>query len=826
MADIDVERVLQQLTVDEKVALTAGSDFWHTVPIPRLGVPSIRVSDGPNGVRGTKFFDGIPAACLPNEVGLAATWNNDLMAEIGELLAEEAKAKGAHVLLGPTLNIQRSPLGGRAFESFSEDPLLSGKLTASYVKGLQSKNIAATLKHYVCNDQENERHSVNVIVSERALREIYLQPFQIATREANPKCYMTSYSRLEGKHGTEQKRMMEDVLRREWGWDGLIMSDWFGVTTTSDSINAGLDLEMPGPTVWRGPLLKSALYSKNVTPNTLDERVRNILKLVKYAAGAGIPADNVESGRNIPETGAFLRKLAAETCTLLKNDKSVLPLSKSKKVLIIGPSARIANYCGGGSASLKPYYAISPYDAFVEKLGKDNVEFTIGAYSHKLHPSISPMLVPFESGEKVKMSVYLESPEIKDRKPVDSKSLDDFKAMYFDYTIPVKDHKGPVYMKFEAVVKVPESGKYSFGISGPASYKLYLDGELILDDWTNKDTSIPSDIFAGEESVAESELIQNQEHKITVEFKSAAASLSGYGSIDLGFVKCIDPVASIKEAADLAKNYEQVVVVTGTNKDWESEGHDRTSIDLPPHNDALVEAVIAANPNAVIIVQSGSAVALPWADRAATILHGPFGGNEVGNGIADIVFGDVNPSGKLPITYPRRIEDTPAFFNYSSDKGRVLYGEDVYVGYRYYEKKRVEPQFAFGHGLSYTTFKIENASASAIIDGKITISVDVTNTGKLAGAETVQVYVSQDKPSLNRPVKELKGYTKVFLQPGETKKSTVVLEVKYVTSYWNELEDSWTSDAGDYTVLVGNSSVGPFVNSNFSVPKTTYWRGA
>ena len=354
---LDVEHVLSELTPNEKLTLLAGmspprkglasltplgTDWWHTKAIPRLKVPALRMTDGPNGVRGTRFFNGVPAACFPCGTALGATFNIELLEKAGKLMAEESKAKGAQIILGPTINMQRSPLGGRGFESFSEDPVLAGQAAAAVVRGMQAEGIAATIKHFVCNDQEHERLAVNSVISQRALREIYLKPFQIVVKESNPAAFMTAYNKVNGIHASESAFLLGAVLRGEWKWEGLVMSDWYGTYSVSEAINAGLDLEMPGPSRWRTDALTHALRSKKVLPFTLDQRVRELLKFINWTERSGVPENAPEEGRDIPETGEFLRKVAAETIVLMKNEKQVLPLSKDKTVRIqFGPSLRL-----------------------------------------------------------------------------------------------------------------------------------------------------------------------------------------------------------------------------------------------------------------------------------------------------------------------------------------------------------------------------------------------------------------------------------------------------------------------------------------------------
>lgn len=827
---LNVEETIDKLTLDEKISLLAGGDTWHTVAIDRLNVPSIRTSDGPNGIRGTRFFDSVPAACLPASLGLGATWDVDLLYKVGELLAEESKAKSVHVVLAPTINIQRSPLGGRSFESFSEDPLLSGKLAVQYVKGLQDNKVAACIKHFVTNDQENGRMGSNSVVTDRALREIYLKPFEIAVREANPKAFMTAYNKLNGVHVSEHA-ILSETLRGEWKWKGLVMSDWFGTYSTSDAVNAGLDLEMPGPARWRGQQLNHAVLSNKVTTETLDERVANVLELVKYGQESNIPFNGPETTNNTGKTRALLRKLVADSTVLLRNDGDILPLDKTKTVAVIGPNAKMTSYCGGGSASLRPYYTVSPFEGITSKIGSEP-EYTVGAYAHKELPDFAALLTS-ESGETGIWDVkfFAEASGEPNRTPFDSLTIEQTKLFLFDYTHKLIPDNNVFYADATATLHVPEDGVYDFGMTVLGTAKLFVNNECVL-DCTKDQEDGPS--FFGEgtkEKIGHIELKAGTGYPVRLEFGSQATSpresgglvSNGGGAVQAGCAKQADAQALIDDAVKLASSTDQVILFSGLNMVWESEGYDRPDMSLPPHNDELIGAVLDANPNTVVIIQSGAPVEMPWAHKAKAILHATFGGNETGNGIADVIFGDVNPSAKLPITYPHKVQHTPSYYNFGHPK-RTLYGEDVFVGYRHYEKVDRDVLFPFGHGLSYTSFELKNLEVKKTGE-TVTVTVDVKNTGTKNGAETVQVYVSQETPSIVRPVKELRGFSKVCLAAKESKTVSVELDINQATSFWNEYISKWTSEAGKYGVHVSNSSAGKLLEGDFEVTKTRNWRG-
>lgn len=401
--------------------LEIGYDFWHTAPLPRFNVPSVRVSDGPNGVRGTKFFDGVRAACLPCGTGLAATWDQSLLYDAGVLIGQECLAKGAHCWLVPTVCIQRSPLGGRGFESFAEDPYATGKLAAAYIRGAQSTGVISTIKHFAANDQEHERISVNAVMSERALREVHLLPFQIAIADSAPGAVMTCYNKVNGQHLSESKEMLDGLLRREWGWKGLIMSDWFGTYSTAEALNAGLGLEMPGTTRLRGPLLELAISSRKVSRATLDERARTVLEFVQRARKAEVSA--VESTRDFPEDRRLNRKLAADSIVLLKNESGLLPLNPQTltSVALIGPNMKTAAFCGGGSASLQPYYSTSPYQGITSQLPPGvEVLYETGATSYAFIPELEASEVRTPEGQPgLRMRFYRDPPSVQERRVVE-----------------------------------------------------------------------------------------------------------------------------------------------------------------------------------------------------------------------------------------------------------------------------------------------------------------------------------------------------------------------------------------------------------------------
>jgi beta-glucosidase len=838
MSDFNVDEVLAQLTLTEKIGLLAGIDFWHTYPIPRLGVPSLRMSDGPNGARGTKFFDSIPGAVLPNGTGIAATFNKELIKEGGKLIGVENKHKGAHISLGPTTNMQRGPNGGRGFESFSEDPYLAGIASSQVINGIQSEKVAATLKHYVCNDLEDERNSSDAIVTPRAMREIYLEPFRLAVKNANPKAIMTAYNKVNGEHVSQSAKYLKDVLQEEWGWDGTIMSDWFGTYTSKESLENGLDIEMPGPAKQRTQdAISSMIVSREIHIKDLDERARNVLKLVKFGLESGIPENAPEDAENnTPETSALLRKLGAETIVLLKNEDNLLPLKKEDKVAVIGPNAKVSSYSGGGSASLLPYYTVNPYEGVANKIGS-NPPYTIGAEGFLSLPPLGEQLKNPKTGEKGYHLNFYQNPVgfNGDREKFDEFDLITSFHILFDYLNPkIKDDV--FYGDFEGIFTPEETGEYEFGVTVYGTAQIFVDDKLVVD---NKTKQSPGTLFFNSGTIEEKGRINlegGKDYKVRIEFGSgktftvrdagSGVDLSGHGGIVFGARKVIDAKQEIQNAVKLAQSVDKVILNIGLNSEWESEGYDRKDLQLPGYTNELVSAVLAANPNTVVVNQSGTPVEFPWLKDAKALVHAWFGGNELGNAIADVLYGDVNPSGKLSLTFPLKFEDNPAYLNFKTERGRVLYGEDIFIGYRYYEKLQRRVAFPFGYGLSYTTFAFSDLKVSVDeASDKLTVSVKVKNTGSVAGKEVVQIYIGKTETDVIRPVKELKGFEKVDLQPGEEKVVTSELVLKDSVSFFDEYQDAWSQVAGEYQALVGPSSDDVELIEKFNVEKSKFWTG-
>jgi beta-glucosidase len=618
------------------------------------------MTDGPHGVRTS--LDGMerkigPATSFPTGVSIASTWDPALVERIGQALGKEARGMDCDILLGPCVNIVRSPLGGRNFESYSEDPYLAGCIATAFIKGAQSQQVGTSIKHFACNNQENERFRGSSEVDERTLREIYLPAFEMAVKDAQPWTVMCSYNRINGTYASENYHLLTEILKDEWGFEGIVISDWGAVHATDQSVNAGMEIEMPGPARYFGDLLKAAVHIWKVSPDRIDEGVRRILRTIIKSGRMGDPARLVKGAVNTPEVQQLARQAAEESIVLLKNGGSLLPLDKAqvKSIAVIGPNAAEARIGGGGSSYLESPYKVSPLEGIRSLAG-------------------SAIEVAYELG------------------------------------------------------------------------------------CTNK----PGDLT--------------------------------------------DQGESIRKAAALAARCDVAVVCAGMPTHFESEGSDRPGMDLPGPQTELIRRVAAANPHTVVVLNTGAPAAMPWLDAVQALLEAYYPGLEGGNAVARILFGEVNPSGKLTETFPKRLEDNPAYINYPGIE-EVRYGEGIFVGYRYYEMKDVEPQFAFGFGLSYTNFVYRDLKLPVVIKSgeTVEVSVKVTNTGNVAGKEVVQLYVRDVESRLVRPHKELKGFQKVSLWPGESQVVTFHLNSR-AFSYYDPYRGGWVAEPGAFEILVGAAS--------------------
>lgn len=840
MQQLNIEGILEQLTPSEKAQLLAGSDRWHTTPIPRLEIPSVRTTDGPNGLRGTRFFPGVKSACFPCGTSLGSTWNPELMEDAGKLMALEAHHKCAHVILGPTVNIQRAPVGGRGFESFSEDPLLSGHIARGVIEGIQSGGVGACIKHFVCNDMEDERFKVNINVNERSLREIYALPFEIPIKHSNvlarPMSVMSSYSKVNGKHVSSNHDLLSKLLRDNWGWNGTVMSDWYGTYDLKTSVEAGLDLEMPGPPKIRRPeQVVIQVATNEIHQLLIDDRVRSMLKFINWAIKSKIPFEGPEKETNdTPETAARLRQYAEEGIVLLKNENNLLPLAKNsvKLIAIIGPNAKNTAIHGGGSASVNAYHYDTPFLAISAKLGEEPT-FTVGAHSHKFIPEMSRFLRTADNTKGFLAKVYLEPSTASSRTLIDEVILRTPTYIRLpDYTNPKIPDDNIFYIDFEADFVPDETGEFDFGVTCVGTAQLFVNGQLVVDNKTTQKQGTSFYNTGTEEVIGRIFLEKGKKYAFKVEFGSGPTSLlerridslsDKGGALAFGAIKSISNAEEeLANAVQIAKSHDVVIAVIGLSKEWESEGYDRTTMDLPGLSAKLIEEVAKVNKNVIVVNQSGTPVNLPFIQEVPVFIQNWFSGSEGANALANILFGDVSPLGKLSLTFPKRLLDNPAYLNFKSERGQVYYGEGVFVGYRWYEATDKEVLFPFGYGLSYSTFEFSNLQVQ-VTNNKLKVSLELKNAGDMVAKEVVQVYVSQKKTTVNRPPKELKSFAKINLDKGESKLVELELSTGRATAFWDEYYHKWCSEAGDYDILVGNSSDNILLSKTITLNETTHF---
>lgn len=669
----NINEIIAAMTLEEKAGLCSGANFWTTKDIDRLGIPSISMTDGPHGLRKQAgnadhlgLNESVPSTCFPSAAGLASSWNRELIHRVGEALGKESQAENVAILLGPGANIKRSPLCGRNFEYFSEDPYLTGELAAAHIGGVQSQGVGTSLKHFAVNNQEHRRMTTDAVVDERTLREIYLTGFEIAVKKGQPWTVMSAYNRLNGTYCSENERLLTQILKEEWGHEGFVVSDWGAVNEAADSVAAGMELEMPSSNGVGQEKIVAAVKGGQLSVEALDRAVARLLTVI-FKAFDNNKADAVYDKQAHHQ---LARETARETMVLLKNEDSLLPLPKKGKIAIIGALAEQVRYQGGGSSHVNP----TKLDHIVDEIEKS---------------------------------------------------------------------------------------------SGSSAEIRYAQGyELDIDD--------------------------------TVE-------------------------AKLEEAKRLAEDCDTAVLFVGLPDRYESEGYDRTHLNLPANQVHLIEQIASVQPNIVVVLSNGAPIVMPWLGKVKAVLEGYLGGQAFGGAVADILFGDANPSGKLAETFPKSLKQNPSHPYFPGEGDRVEYCEGIFVGYRYYEAKDIEPLFPFGHGLSYTTFAYSELTVgkSDITDqDTVYVCVNVKNTGSRSGQEIVQLYVRCAASNVIRPEKELKGFAKVALEPGEEKRVSFSLDKRSFAYYNTELND-WHAESGEYEVLIGSSSRDTPLSSTLNVTSTT-----
>ena len=795
----NINKLIQDLTLREKISLMSGFNSWYTNKIDRLGIPSIKMSDGPNGVRGDSN-SGKSSACFPCAISIGSTWDMDLINQLGIALGEEAKVKDVDVLLGPTINIHRHPLGGRHFESFSEDPFLTGKIATEYVKGVQSQDVAACLKHFIGNDTEYERHLVSSNIDEKTLREIYLLPFEMGIKEGNAQVVMSAYNKLNNIYCSSHKELLIDILKDEWGFDGYVVSDWGAALETEENAKGGLDLEMPGPgNVW-GDQLFAAVSEGKVEEELIDDKVRRILNIANFSKRFENPTNKPEQSNNSEEHRKLLKEAAASGMVLLKNN-DLLPLkSNVKNLAIIGPNAKEAQIIGGGSASLKPHYQAHPLEAFQNKLGDHtNISYAKGCHTHKFLPRVNEGFMDDKEGFLVE---YFEGSNFDENLLVQEHLIGNKFWVFegFAKDVIAKFERPDISVRFSCAYTPDISGQHEFEIFGIGKARLFIDGEELIDNWTETSPGEAFFSFSSDSKRALVNLIEGTTYQLEIRYKFEG----NFPAIYIG-CQAPDKVNLFDEALEVASAADQVILIVGTNSDWETEGNDRSDFNLPVNQNHLIEEVLRVNPNTLVVLNTGSPVKMPWADKAEAIMQTWFAGQEFGNALVDIITGEINPSGRLPTSFPKNIEDTPAFNSYPGKDLQMNYDEKLLVGYRWYDKKNIKTLFPFGHGLSYTNFEYSDLEVDVHPKNMASCKFSVRNTGQVAGIETAQCYVSFKTIDDSEPEKTLQGFSKIALNPNDESSIEISLNSRNFSS-WNVAKRSWEVRAGSYEILIGSSA--------------------
>ncbi|KAJ6031777.1 hypothetical protein N7540_002509 [Penicillium herquei] len=748
---------------------------------------------------------------------------------MGTALAAEAHEKGAQCVLGPTVCIHRHPLGGRNFESFSEDPFLAGKLAAQIIRGLQDHGVSATIKHFVANEQETARTTVDETISERALREIYLRPFEIAIREANPWAIMTAYNSVNGSHCDAHNWLLEDVLRDEWKWNGLVMSDWGGTNSVVDALKAGLDLEMPGPP--RKRILSAvmdALDKEEVTEDVIDDRVRSVLRFVtKLTALSKIHAQNVTV--NQPKDRALIRKAGAQGIVLLRNESEILPLQKDKlkgkRIALVG-LARDALAHGGGSASVNAYYKVTPWEGLKNALG-DQVEllYAKGFHKERLLPSIDSSTptcgtVVGLDGQTgfTRLLLDFKKENVVTEKIEPASTLHGFLQSSYS---PLGSQES-LWKTLEIVgdFTPAETGKHYIACSGLGPTQVLVDEEVIFEQKDNSSDPMGSLFLAAPEEEIRHEFVAGRTYRLCIRSHPPVGIgldiLEGRSGVRMGMqLESVHDEDLQGEAVRIAAQADLAIVFTGHDSQWESEGRDQDSFHLPRRGtqDGVVSAVATANTNTIVVNSTGVAIAMPWLESVCAVVQAWFPGQECGNSIADVLTGVVNPEGRLPVSFPRRIQDAPAFDNFPGEyvdgQLKVTYAEDVFVGYRWYDSLAGDTlNFPFGHGLSYTTFSYGSMVISDLSSEKedtLVASLEVSNTGIVYGGIVIQIYGGIESPAAQHPLKSLVAFQKIHLTAGETRKVELSISLQDMAYFDEELRE-WALDAGKYIFYLGNSA--------------------
>ncbi|MFB8208660.1 glycoside hydrolase family 3 C-terminal domain-containing protein [Streptomyces sp. NPDC056010] len=799
MTDEETEPLLDKLDAAQKVRLLTGASTWRTYAEPAAGLRALTLSDGPAGVRGETWDERETSLVLPSPTALAASWDERLLTDLGALLASEARRKGVDVLLAPTLNLHRSPLGGRHFECFSEDPLLTGRTGVALIRGIQSGGVAATAKHFVGNDAETDRLTVDVRIDERTLREVYLAPFEEAVA-AGVWAVMSAYNKVDGVTMSASP-LLEHPLKDDWGFDGLVVSDWGGVRTLLDAARSGQDLAMPGPdSPWAAGLL-AALEAGLVPADAVDDKVRRLLRLARRVDALG-PDRPARRPATAPEAGrALLRRAVSAGAVLLRNEDGLLPLDASalKSVAVIGPHATAVRIQGGGSAEVFPAHVVTPLAGIARELD--------GVAAVTYRPGLPPSGRPEPLGRDRARDPRDGEPGVLVRLlDADGAELHAEHRLSGRIVEPSAPAGDAAFVEIRALYRPAESGTWTWAVGGWGDISLSVDGHEVLSGTFPLDSDDPTRVHVAPPlRTARVELAAGREVEV-VALRSLAPG-SGVATVLAAAPPAGDAETALAEAVAAARAADVAVVVVGTTEQSESEGHDRENLDLPEGQDALVRAVVRANPRTVVVVNAGGPVALPWHTRVPALLLTWFPGQEAGDGLADVLFGHAEPGGRLPTTWAAAQDDVPVLGTAPDGDGRLHYAEGPHIGYRAWLRSGAAPAYWFGHGLGYTGWAYEELTAPAEVSAgePFDVRVRVRNTGRRRGREVVQVYLARSGSAVERPVRKLIGYAAVAAEPGESAVAVVRVDGRAL-AHWSPGGRGWETEAGAFTLLGGRSA--------------------
>ena len=810
-----VERSLRSLDLETKVRLLTGANFWAIHAAPEAGPRTMVVSDGPAGVKGGSVSHDETTTSLPSPTALAASWDEDLVREIGELLAGEARRKGIDVLLGPTINLHRSPLGGRHFEQFSEDPLLTGRMATAYVLGLQSRGVGGCPKHYVCNDSETERQTLKVDVAERPLRELYMAPFERVVREAGAWTVMAAYSGV-GEYKMTESPLLTDPLSERWGFDGMVVSDWFATHSTVPAGRAALDLVMPGPDGPWGDALLAAVRAGDVPEATIDEKVRRILRLAaRVGALEGVPPATPPAVRPPQEVVSALVRRASSAGSVLLTNNGILPLNMSRirRLAVLGPNAAVPAGQGGGSSNLRPDYSVTPIDGLRAALPA-GVEI-LTSRADRARPGFqlltqTQVRLPADAGADAgKPGILVRFLEATGADTPEALTGPLGRELHREQRPDGRLHwggdprvAGMPLLEVSTLIVPETSGKHRIGLGIRGHVAIWVDGQLTLESGAVPESRDIDAMWNDPPYQAvEVEAVAGRPIEVVARWRKFfdEPAIFMYYALEQ---PTMTPEEATADAERLAREADAVVLLVGTTDQDESEGRDRRSLALQPRQNELVRRVAAANPRTVAVISAGSPVEMPWRNDVAALLLTWFPGQEAGNALADMLLGRVEPGGRLPTTWPIAMADVPVLDTQPVD-GVLHYAEGLHIGYRAWLKAGTQPAYPFGHGLGYAAW--EYIAASPVeLDGGPAIRVRLRNAGDRASRETVQLYLSRPGSSIERPERWLAGWASVEADSGEEVETTVAID-RWSLRHWDEVAGDWAVEPGTFEVHIGRS---------------------